>query len=73
MQSAEDGDQCTVLRGKAIAAVLMYHDTQATMASGINQDFVAMVQDHLEAAGEFGMAEDVADAANLSKALLKVS
>lgn len=68
----EPSAQMDVLRGKAIAAAFMFDTVDDVMAEDPGANFVPRVQDHVEAVGEFGIAEDIADAVELAKAIRKV-
>lgn len=61
-----------VLRAKAITAAFMYSDEQKIGSSDIQIGFVPRVQEHIEAAGEFGLAQDVDDAVELAEAISQV-
>ena len=63
-----------VLRAKAITAAFMYSDHTCTDAGGGEAvaAFVSRVQEHIEAAGEFGIAQDIDDAVELGQRIQQV-
>lgn len=73
MASAEMPEQVEALRGKAITAELVFDQASQTTLSSGSASLASQAQERLEAAGEYGMAEDVADAVDLAKRLRKVS
>ena len=75
LEPPDDPDHMAVLSHKAITAALMYSEDDA---HGVNiysgtAAFVSAVQDHIEAAGEFGIAQDVDEAVEMAQTLKKVS
>ena len=68
----DDPDYMAVLRAKAITAALMYGDDTAVGREDTRTSFVPRVQDHIEAAGEFGIAQDIDDAVELGQSVRKV-
>lgn len=61
----DDPDRLAVLRAKAITAALMYSDGSDAGSEDRRNAFVPRVQDHVEAVGEFGIAQDIEDAIEL--------
>ena len=61
-----------LLKSKAIVAALMF-STDDNETADAGESFVPRVQDYMEAMGEFGMAEDIADAVELAKSVIKVT
>ncbi|DBB18902.1 TPA: hypothetical protein ACH3X3_000484 [Trebouxia sp. C0006] len=68
LEEQQDPQQTDLQRSKAIVAAFMF-DTGDDDDTG--EDFVPRVQEHMEAAGEFGVAMDIADAAELAKSIRK--
>ncbi len=62
-----------LLRAQAITAALMFDTGDDSMGDEVGDSFVHQAQEHMEAAGEFGFAEDIADAVELAKSIRKVS
>lgn len=69
LEEQQDPEQTDLQRAKAIVAAFMFGtgDDDDT-----GEDFAPRVQEHMEAAGEFGVAMDIADAAELAKSIKKV-
>ncbi|KAL3153705.1 hypothetical protein ABBQ32_013302 [Trebouxia sp. C0010 RCD-2024] len=65
----DDPDYMAVLRAKAITAALMYSDHTDVGSGDIRAAFVPRVQEHIEAAGEFGIAQDIDDAVELGQSV----
>ncbi|KAL3140399.1 hypothetical protein ABBQ38_004659 [Trebouxia sp. C0009 RCD-2024] len=63
----DDPDHMAVLRAKAITAALMYSDHTNVGSGDTGAAFVPRVQEHIEAAGEFGIAQDIEDAVELGQ------
>ena len=70
--SLDDPDHMAVLRAKAITAALMYGDDSDVGSEDTRTAFVPNVQDHVEATGEFGIAQDIDDAVELGHSVRKV-
>lgn len=68
----DDPDYMAVLRAKAITAALMYSDHTDVGSGDIRAAFVPRVQEHIEAAGEFGIAQDIDDAVELGQSVQQV-
>ncbi|DBA75933.1 TPA: hypothetical protein ACH3X2_008992 [Trebouxia sp. C0005] len=68
LEEQQDPEQTDLQRAKAIVAAFMFGtgDDDDT-----GEDFAPRVQEHMEAAGEFGVAMDIADAAELAKSIKK--
>lgn len=72
LDAPDDPDRMAVLRAKAITAALMYGDDSNVVSEDTRTAFVPRVQDHVEAAGEFGIAQDIDDAVELGQSVRKV-
>ena len=72
LDSPDDPDRMAVLRAKAITAALVYGDDVDVGSEDTRTAFVSNVQDHVEAAGEFGIAQDIDDAVELGQSVRKV-
>ena len=72
LDSPDDPGRMAVLRAKAITAALMYDDDSNVGSESTRTGFVPKVQDHIEAAGEFGIAQDIDDAVELGESIRKV-
>ena len=72
LDSSDDPYHIAVLRAKAITAALMYGDECNVGSEDTRTAFVPKVQDHVEAAGEFGIAQDIDDAVELGASLRTV-
>ena len=72
LEEQQDLEQTDLQRSKAIVAAFMFDTGDDGMIDDTGEDFVPRVQEHMEAAGEFGVAMDVADAVDLAKSLKKV-
>ena len=72
LEEQQDPEQTDLQRSKAIVAAFMFDTGDDGMIDDTGEDFVPRVQEHMEAAGEFGVAMDVADAVELAKSLKKV-
>lgn len=72
LEPPDDPDHMAVLRAKAITAALMYSDYKVGGSEDTRAAFVSRVQDHVEAAGEFGIAQDIDDAVELGQTVGKV-
>lgn len=66
-------EQMDLLKSKAVVVALMFSTEDDGGTADGGESFVPSVQDYMEAMGEFGMAEDVADAVELAKSIRKVS
>ena len=72
LEEQQDPEQTDLQRSKAIVAAFMFDTGDDGMIDDTEEDFVPRVQEHMEAAGEFGVAMDIADAAELAKSIRKV-
>ncbi len=72
LEEQPDPEQTDLQRSKAIVAAFMFDTGDDGMIDDTGEDFVPRVQEHMEAAGEFGVAMDIADAAELAKSIRKV-
>jgi len=72
LEEQQDPQQTDLQRSKAIVAAFMFDTGDDGMVDETGKDFVPRVQEHMEAAGEFGVAMDIADAAELAKSIRKV-
>lgn len=72
VEPPDDPDRLAVLRAKAITAALVYSDESIVGSEDSRNAFVLRVQDHIEAAGEFGIAQDIDDAVELGESIRKV-
>ena len=66
-------EQMDLLKSKAVVAALMLSTEDDGETADAGKSFVPRVQDYMEAVGEFGMAEDIADAVELAKSMRKVT
>ena len=72
LEEQQDPEQTDLQGSKAIVAAFMFDIGDDGMIDGTGEHFVPRVQEHMEAAGEFGVAMDIADAAELAKSIRKV-
>ena len=72
LEEQQDPEQTDLQGSKAIVAAFMFDIGDDGMIDDTGEHFVSRVQEHMEAAGEFGVAMDIADAAELAKSLRKV-
>lgn len=72
LEEQQDPEQTDLQKFKAIVAAFMFDTGDDGMIDDTGEDFVPMVQEHMEAAGEFGVAMDIADAVELAKSIKKV-
>lgn len=71
LEEQQDPEQTDLQGSKAIVAAFMFDIGDDGMIDDTGEHFVSRVQEHMEAAGEFGVAMDIADAAELAKSLRK--
>ena len=69
----EDAQPMDLLKFKAVVAALMFSTEDDGVTADGGESFVPRVQDYMEARGEFGMAEDIADGVELAKSVRKVT
>ena len=72
LEEQQDPEQTDLQGSKAIVAAFMFDIGDDGMIDDTGEHFVPRVQEHMEAAGEFGVAMDIADAAELAKSIRKV-
>ena len=75
LEPPDDPDHMALLRDKATTAALMFGEDNAhgTNDNSSTAAFVSMAQDHIEAAGEFGIAQDVDDAVQMAQTVNQAS
>lgn len=72
IEPPDEPDRLALLRAKAITVALMYSDESGVGSEDSRSAFVPRVQDHIEGAGEFGIAQDIDDAVELGESIRKV-
>ncbi|DBA95870.1 hypothetical protein WJX77_002544 [Trebouxia sp. C0004] len=71
LEEQQDPEQTSLQRSKAIVAAFMFDTGDDGMIDDTGEGFVPRVQEHMEAAGEFGVAMDIADAVELAISIKK--